>query len=143
MVPIWRARRIAGNRLIKFQFEERFREYLRSFKEGAELEIIVRRRSKIRTLPQNRYYWGVIVEMLASHCGYDTKEEMHESLKHEFLSYKHAVSGLTVTLSTTSLSTVAFRNYCDQIQRWSATFLGLVIPDPPSAIDWSDNTMEN
>lgn len=141
MVPIWKARRIRGKRRLQFQFEERFLEYLQSFKEGTDLEVIVRRASKKRTLPQNRYYFGVVVRQLAKFCGYDEKR-MHQSLKNEFLSYRDEETGLLVTLSTAELSTVAFRKYCDEVQRWAAEFLGFVIPDPPSAIDWSSNEME-
>jgi hypothetical protein len=141
LIPIWLARRISGKRLLKFQHEERFREMLLRFKEGTVLEVMVRKARKPRTLPQNRYYWGVIVEMLANHTGY-TKEEMHDALKTEFLSFTDHETGLTITRSTTELSTIEFRDYCDGIQRWAADKLGFVIPDPPSAIDWSSNEME-
>ena len=142
MIPIFKARRIRGKRLLKFQHEERFREALERFKEGTILEVMVRKAGKPRSLPQNRYYWGVVVKMLADFTGH-TAEEMHDALKFQFLSHIDDSTGLTIVQSTTSLSTVKFRNYCDDIQRWAAMYLELNIPDPPSAIDWSSNEMES
>jgi len=48
---------------------------------GKRIEINIEKSQKKRSSFQNRYYWGVIVAMLADHTGY-TKEEMHEILKY-------------------------------------------------------------
>lgn len=138
MIPAFKARRINGKRLLDFQFEGRFKQYLMSFREGTILDVFVRRASKARTLPQNRYYWGVVVAMLSDFIG-EEPEAMHEALKFKFLSYTDRTSGLTISRSTTELSTVEFKKYCEAIQRWAMEFLEMAIPDPNQCIDFSDN----
>ena len=41
--------------------------------EGCRVDESLKRRREARSDNQNRYYWGVIVEILSEHCGY-TKE---------------------------------------------------------------------
>lgn len=105
----------------------KYRAYLAGFKEDAEIELILRKRTKKRTNPQNRYYWGIVVPMLAENFGY-TKDEMHEALKWLFLR-KPDADPPTVG-STAKLQTKEFAAYIEQIQTWAATEHGIVIPDP-------------
>lgn len=138
MIPIFKAKRVNGKRLLRFQHEDRFRDYLLKFKEDTVLDVMVRKRSKARSLPQNRYYWGVVIDMVAEETGFEP-EDAHLSLREKFLSFTDAKTGLTIIRSTTSLSTVEFREYCDKIQRWAAEWLGVVIPDPDGCLDWASN----
>jgi hypothetical protein len=109
----------------------KFRAYLSSFKNGARIELILRKLSKKRTNPQNRYYWGVVVPMLGKHFGY-TKSEMHEALKWQFLR-KPEADPPTVG-STRKLTTEQFNEYIETIQIWSASEYSVVIPDPNEAM---------
>lgn len=107
---------------------------------GQEVEVVVRKRRFIRSLAQNRYYWGVIVKALSEHTGYE-KDEMHATLKTIFLP-KHLVftdtngsvtSDVVIGGSTTKLSTDEFSEYCATIQRTAAEGKfgqPLYIPDP-------------
>jgi len=92
------------------------------------VEIVIRKARKERSLPQNKYYWGVVISILAAHLGYE-KEEMHEALKWEFLQI-HDDRPLKTTRSTTELTTTEFKDYTERIQRWAAEFHGCYIPDP-------------
>lgn len=51
---------------------------------GNQVQIVARRVGDIRNDQQNRYYWGVIIKVMASELGY-TPEEMHEALKYRYL----------------------------------------------------------
>lgn len=84
--------------------------------------------STLRSTPQNRYYWGVVVEILSEHIGF-SPEEMHEILKHKFLNPFEKM-GYKIYPNTTQLTTVEFKNYIEKIQRWAAQELQCVIPDP-------------
>lgn len=91
---------------------------------------------KERSNPQNRYYWGVIVEILSEHTGF-TKDEMHEVLKHKFLRKSLWVvkkGGLmelsVISYSTTELTTSEMEDYLSQIRIWASEDLGLVLPLP-------------
>lgn len=71
----------------------------------------------VRSSQQNNYYWK-IVNILADDLGY-TEQEMHSTLKNHFN-----------IESTKTLSTKEFSKLIEQIIRWSAIDLGIVIPDP-------------
>lgn len=88
-----------------------------------------------RSLNQNNYYWGVVVQMLADELGYDI-DEMHEVLKFRFLQkemefkVKEKVEVLKGTMSTTELNTKEFEKYLLNIRTWASSYIGLIIPEP-------------
>ena len=108
-----------------------FATFLRTL-EGKRIELTIRRERLGRSLQQNRYYWGVVVSLIADHCGYEP-EEMHEALKLKFLSdMVEDEHGLVRVGSTTKLSTEGFIDYINRIVRWAAQDLQCLIPDPKS-----------
>jgi len=94
-------------------------------REGKVIFVTIEERKNSRSLDQNAYYWGVIIELLSEETGMD-HEEMHEALKWQFL--KKDVSGIATVKSTASLNTSEMGHYIDNIIRWSAEFLGVYIP---------------
>lgn len=109
---------------------------LRGMKDG-EVLVRIERLKATRSSRQNRYYWGVIVQLLAEHTGY-TPDEMHEVLKAKFLPKRFAVTDgngeirdeLVIGGSSAVLNTVEFGEYCEAIRGWAAETLDVVIPDP-------------
>lgn len=95
---------------------------------GKKIELVLRRRRSQRSINQNAAYWGIVVEILSTHTGYD-KDTMHEALKAKFASHEDA-NGLLVIESTAKMDTVRFNKYYEDIQRWAAEFLGCYIPSP-------------
>lgn len=96
------------------------------------LEITIRKYAKNRTLTQNRYYWGVVVEMVAAHTGY-TPEEVHELFKESLLPKQVKVFGsreVCCVGSTSRLKTTEFSNYVERARAYVAEELGIYIPDP-------------
>ena len=71
----------------------------------------------VRSSQQNNYYWQ-IVGILADELGY-TEREMHKTIKNHF-----------EIQSTKTLSTKEFSTFVEQLIRWSAIELNIVIPDP-------------
>jgi hypothetical protein len=97
---------------------------------GKKIELILRKRRGQRSLQQNSYYWGVVIEILSKHFGYDP-EEMHEALKFHFLKIRNDKSPDLVSVkSTTRLSTDEFNEYVNRVVRWAAQEYGVFIPDP-------------
>ena len=94
--------------------------------EGQRIELTIRKERHLRSLSQNKYYWGVIIEILSDNFGYD-KEEMHEALKFKFLK-KYNDTDLVTVGSTSKLSTAEFTKYIDEIIRWASTEYRVVIP---------------
>ena len=126
MYPIFQAT-IEKGRLITIG--QAFTNYLKRFKDGSNIELIIRKPRKDRTLAQNAYYWGVIVETIyrEGEFGYESPEEVHEALKWRFLKIERDC--LPTVKSTTQLSTVEFKEYIEAIQRFFSGW-GINIPDP-------------
>ena len=107
----------------------RYLVHLASF-EGKKIELTLRKSSSQRSLKANAYYWGVVVKLIADHCGYDS-DEMHEALKYKFLSnHLEDEKGLTKIKSSASLSVDEFINYTNQVVIWAARDLQVFIPSP-------------
>ena len=78
--PLWPGQVTKGKLILETPM--RYLAYLSGL-EGKRVELILRKQKSKRSDQQNRYYWGVVIEILANHCGYEA-EEMHEALKIKF-----------------------------------------------------------
>lgn len=96
-------------------------------KPGNSYVIEIQRAKSKRSLSQNKYYWGVIIDLFAQNTGY-TKDESHQELAGMFLKYE--AHGKTYVRSTTSLNTSEFEKYADQCRQWMGEMLGINVPLP-------------
>lgn len=112
---------------IKTETPEKFAVYLAKL-EGRRVEIVVRKQKSQRSIDQNSYYWGVVVEILRDRFGYEA-EEMHEALKFKFLR-THEGEALETVKSTTKLNTAEFEDFLERIRRWAAQEYNCFIPLP-------------
>jgi hypothetical protein len=97
--------------------------------EGQRIEAVLRKQKSQRSINQNNYYFGVVIELLSDHTGYE-KDEMHEALKEKFLSSEIDEHGLRKIKSTTKLKTTEMEDYLERIRRWAATELNCYVPLP-------------
>ena len=114
-----------------------FDQQVGQFRDGAtvQLEVTIKRAS--RSLQQNSWYWGVIVELIAEYTGY-TPDEVHEFLKAKFIPKRLAIADANGEVvdeyvlggSTRKMNTLQFGEYCEQIRIWAAETLDVNIPDP-------------
>ena len=121
-----------------FRRAEFLEDVLRMFN-GKTVVISVEKKKKTRSLPQNSFYWGVVVPMVRQgllDVGYRVSiEETHETLKEKFIR-KEIVNEDTgevlteISKHTWELSTSEFMDYLAEIQQWAAEYLDIVIPDP-------------
>lgn len=96
------------------------------------LELEVNRMRAIRSVEQNSYYWGVVVQMLADYLG-NSPTVMHDVLK-----YLHNHKEITLPSgevvregeTTTKLDTIEAEAYFDRIRLWSQQELNFIIPLP-------------
>lgn len=102
-----------------------FEEHLLSL-EG-DVQVTVERKKKPRSDRQNAYYWGVMIDILAKHFGY-TPDEMHESLKWQFLRVPDAP--IPLVKSSAKLTTVEFEDYAANVRQWAAQEHSINIPLP-------------
>lgn len=87
----------------------------------------IQKSKQVRSLPQNKYYWGVVVKVVSQHTGY-TSEETHQELARMFLSYEN--SGKLFVRSTTKLNTLEFEKYAESCREWAKKEMDVYIPLP-------------
>jgi hypothetical protein len=101
--------------------------------------------SKLRTLAQNNYYWGVVLKTIVDEQGLDQAgdEELHEAFGDTFLVIETKdLHGLTLKkkISTTKLPSFhrdplrpevpSFFEYCEWICQYAAENMFIAIPFP-------------
>lgn len=87
---------------------------------------------KSRSIQQNKAYFGLVVNLIGDHLGYD-KEDMHKILAYKFLgTVDICIEGdvIKVPRSTKKLTTKEFCQYAENIQRWAAEYLSINVPSP-------------
>lgn len=124
-------------------------EMAKAFK-GKRIEVTVKQRYKQRSSPQNRYYWGVLIPSILLafiDLGNDLQQDNPEHLEmvHGFLKDKFLHNGIEIANaqgeveqlppSTTRLSTIEQEEYHEDIRRWAAEFLNVVIPLPNEQLE--------
>jgi hypothetical protein len=98
---------------------------------GKEVEVVIKIRRNKRTIPQNSYYWGVVLDLIAESTGYTT-QELHEFFKRLFLKKVIKIGGVDyeVSESTSKLNTEQFSDYIEKIKKFAVMKLDLHIPSP-------------
>lgn len=106
---------------------------------GSYVEVTIRKKKKHRSSPQNRYYWGVVIEMIRAGMkdmgDMVTPEQVHEFLKWRFLRFSKVDENTGEVLyeyagSTADLKTVEFSEYVEKCCQFAAEMLGVSIPLP-------------
>ena len=107
-----------------------FNAYIWKFKENEELDVTVKKRERQRSLPQNSWYWGGILPVIAHETGH-TVEELHEIFKRKFLprqEIKYRGQSIFIPGSTANLTSEQFSIYIERI-RTEAADMGIRIPE--------------
>lgn len=115
-----------------------FLQALRGF--NGPVRLTVEKDSGKRSSQANRYYWGVVVELISrglKEVGWEpaacTPKAVHLDLRRRFLTEeKHVKDGLFMehVKSTTELDSEAFGEYLEHCIRFAAEWLGVAIPPP-------------
>ena len=109
-----------------------------SLPEGKRLDMIIEP-SKKETIsdPMRRYYWTVVVAMIAEDTGH-SKDMVHESMKIKILSYVDEKTGLTIVPSVFSnestMEIAEKKAFVDEVRRWAFDFRDISIPDPQTVV---------
>jgi hypothetical protein len=96
------------------------------------LSVEIKPYKKVRTQPQNAYYFGVVLKTVSDYTGF-TKEELHISFKRAFLPIKREMIGgvmVEMLTSTKDLDTLRFNEYLEHVARFCAESIGVYIPMP-------------
>ena len=115
--------------------------------DNTEVFITITDRSKLRTAKQNRYMWGYLYPLIRDgmyDIGYDnfTINDTHDFLAFMFLQVEKVNPNtgeiLKSVKSTANLSTEEISKYFENIARWAAEFLGIVVKNQPNWEKWYD-----
>lgn len=121
---------------LKIRGRRMFDEALSSWKD-CEVSVTIEKKHATRSQQQSRYYFGVVLALIAEHTGY-TVDELHEWAKAKFLPKHLALTDGNGTIvdehivggSTTKLNKLEFGEYVEEIRRFAAESLDINIPDP-------------
>lgn len=92
------------------------------------VQVLIEPKKKQRSLSENGYYWGVVIQLLSDWSGY-TPDEMHDALKEKFLLTFDEEHKLARMKSSANLSSIEFENFMSRIRTW-ASEQGVFIPLP-------------
>lgn len=116
----------------------RIKEAIESF-EGKEIQLSIQKKKKMRSQPENRYYFGVVVvifqKAIRSEWGEIwSKEQVHDLLKSRFLFTEkvNEQTGEIVQLpkSTTECSTDEFEDFLFKCRQFAREWFNTEIPLP-------------
>lgn len=113
-------------------------DYVKGKDDWFVLEVL--RSKKVRSLKQNKYYWGVVIKILSNHTGY-TSDETHQELARMFLGYE--TNGKRFVKSTTKLNTYDFEQYLRKCRQWALTEMDVHIPLPNEVTEEVYITLNN
>lgn len=101
--------------------------------------VLILKKAGKRSNPQNRYYWGVLIEEVRIEFERRgdryTPEEIHEGLKAKFnpkvtVDEETAEAIFITGETTTEMNKEEFSSYIDRIIEWASKSLNIVIPLP-------------
>ena len=87
-----------------------------------------------RTKAQNRRYWGNgVLKQIADQATVNGRlysaETWHEQFKRQFIGVVELPSGEVIGKSSADLTTAEFCEFCDQVEAYAATHLGVTFYD--------------
>ena len=89
----------------------------------------------------NRYYWGVVLKMMAAESGF-SQTDLHEVLKlrHNGKSIVNPTTGqeIEIAQSTTNLTVQQFSDYIEACMLTGAEWLGLTFPPPRESEEYRE-----
>jgi len=134
IIPIFKGEVIDGKFKMADEDYSRYVKWLLSH--SGKYQFIIKKVFRKRSIPQNSYYWGVVLPMIAKEMGEDDLNEAHALMKAKFLSKEKVIAGkngwekVTIVGKSSKLSTHDFGIFLEKVIRWASSFLELHIPDP-------------
>ena len=140
--------------IVKYKFDPSyhnskrgFYNILRDLDQNTKFDVWVIPEKAKRSIPQNAFYWGVVLKIISIETG-DDCESIHEYFKEivfkSFFDRLKATQGskeinvsfdvrvyvVKQEVSTTKLTKALFDEYIELIRVWGLEFLGITIPHP-------------
>ena len=108
---------------------KKFAQYIATL--HGDVLVRVEKPKRKRSDAQNRWYWGVVLQLMEEETGH-TKEELHEAMKMRFNKRLITLGGNVMTIpgTTTKMKTSEFSEFVEKVRHFAVTYLNLTIPDP-------------
>lgn len=113
-----------------------FKTAMCRLKDGARLTLTVEREKDRRSVEANRYYWGVVIKLIAQETG-QPAQDIHDDLRDRFLrktiTYTDSAGLIRereFSRGSSGLTIAEFYDFVEQARLFAAEFFGLRIPDP-------------
>jgi hypothetical protein len=107
--------------------------------EGLRVRVTVEQEAETRRQQANRFYWGVVLKLMAEESGH-TADELHElgKLRHNSKVVVDPFTGeeTKIAQSTAKLSVADFGVYLERVMLDGAEWLGITFPEPRKDEDW-------
>ncbi len=105
--------------------------FAKTFGDGEEIEVIVRRRKRHRSSPANRYWWGVVMRVLCEDLGYADPDELHDAIVYKFRpADPDPLTGAPRRQRTSAMTSDEFGELISDVRMWAEADLGIYIPLP-------------
>jgi hypothetical protein len=122
------------------EIESAVRKLSSYVKHGNAYIMEIKKAVKHRSLPQNKYYWGVVITLFSQSTGYSA-DEAHQTLAGIHLKYEK--DGKWFAKSTTKLNTLEFETYLEQCRVFMWHELNVHVPLPNELSDEFLITLDN
>lgn len=86
-----------------------------------------------RTIPQNKYYWGCVIDYMKDYIGEISSLAVHDLLKTKFIPLVKFEDD--IKLSTRDMTKTELWEYIEEIRSWALKELNLFIPEPGQWIE--------
>lgn len=112
--------------------------------EGKFIEITIKRKYKRRSIPENKYYFGVVIQIWKDLIYEEWGETWSSEQTHEFLkshcNFKEIVNQNTgeiikIPHSTSDLKIIEFEEYLEKCRRLAFDFFNVQIPLPNEQLE--------
>jgi len=114
---------------------------------GQLVEISIDTVSKKRSIKENSYYWGCVIQHFRLGWAITqgeriTKEEAHNGLRGKFMCKIWTKLDIRIPISTSTLTHLDFQIYLDDIKDFTSKYLGVEIPAPDKTQTLTDTELE-
>lgn len=96
--------------------------------EGKKVDMTLEKYKTQQSIPQLKFYWGVVIPAVCEYVGDWDREAVHYALKEMFLVARNS-KGLKIIPSIRSLTTTESEIYVEKIRAWLAEE-GIILPEP-------------
>lgn len=109
--------------------------------EGKDCILTIEKVKKTRSNNQNAHYWGVVIPLVQSGLKdatgeFRTAKNIHYNIFFKMFAPENEIININTgeclaeKISSSKMTTLQFMEYITEIQKWSAEFLNVQIPDP-------------